>query len=250
MSADLVRDTVDVIKKPVQAYRQSRPKHAATSATLSIDNPLPAKSYPPHAMNKSLVGGASGATIPHRPNSRNCMSGVGAAASASAGGVGNLVGHWTRATYVDVPLALAEGLRAVPKFYGGAIRDYGNVTDWKSGFSKAGKHIVFGIADGLVDMCMEPVICGKKEGGLGVMKGVGKGLVSITTKVSSGQFPYPLHTNSLNVTLTNRPPQCSGFRHSCLPRPGDLPKHPGSSPLTYSTNHSTGSAKRGCIPAV
>ncbi|KAH8202508.1 hypothetical protein TruAng_003316 [Truncatella angustata] len=193
MSADLVRDTVNIVKMPVQAYQKSRTKLDA--ASTAADSSLPAEIHPPHSTNRSSVG-SSGVPIPYTTNSRNCMSAIGLATSASIGGVGKLVGHCTRATYVDVPLAITEGLRAVPKFYGGAVRDYGHVTDWKSGFSKAGKHMVFGIADGLVDLCMEPVVGGRKEGGLGVMKGVGKGLVSITTKVSSGQSApgYPAYT--------------------------------------------------------
>ncbi|KAH6658657.1 hypothetical protein BKA67DRAFT_591502 [Truncatella angustata] len=191
MSADLVRDTVNIVKMPVQAYQKSRTKLDA--ASTAADSSLPAEIHPPHSTNRSSVG-SSGVPIPYTTNSRNCMSAIGLATSASIGGVSKLVGHCTRATYVDVPLAITEGLRAVPKFYGGAVRDYGHVTDWKSGFSKAGKHMVFGIADGLVDLCMEPVVGGRKEGGLGVMKGVGKGLVSITTKVSSaalGIVAYP-----------------------------------------------------------
>jgi hypothetical protein len=40
---------------------------------------------------------------------------------------------------VDVPLALAEGLRQAPKLLGDDVRDHGPVKDWKSGGTVAMK---------------------------------------------------------------------------------------------------------------
>lgn len=48
-------------------------------------------------------------------------------------------GSLTKATLVDAPLALADGLHAVPSLYGEKRRDHGAVTDWRSGGSVAGK---------------------------------------------------------------------------------------------------------------
>jgi hypothetical protein len=44
-----------------------------------------------------------------------------------------------KGTMVDLPLAVAEGLRIAPRLYGEQIQDYGTLTDWKSGFVVAGK---------------------------------------------------------------------------------------------------------------
>ncbi len=187
-----MHDTIDIVRKPVQVYQRSRSENPST-VTMN-DSPV-ASNPPQHLARDRTEPEDSRVTKTQGP--RSCMGGIGPAASQPLASVGRLAGHCTRATYVDVPLAITEGLRAVPKLYGGHVRDYGYVTDWKSGFSKAGKHIVFGIADGLFDLCMEPVVGGKKEGTLGVVKGVGKGLVSITTKASSGMHPlFPFFTFS------------------------------------------------------
>lgn len=62
------------------------------------------------------------------------------AASRSIGrGMGKAGGSLTKAILVDVPLALADGLHAVPSLYGEKVRDRGAVTDWKSGGAVAGK---------------------------------------------------------------------------------------------------------------
>lgn len=42
-------------------------------------------------------------------------------------------------TVVDLPLAMADGLHAVPTLYGEKVRDYGPVTGWKSGSIVGGK---------------------------------------------------------------------------------------------------------------
>ena len=54
-------------------------------------------------------------------------------------GVVDIGGTVGKAALVDVPLALTDGLREVPKLYGGTVRKHGPVTDWKSGGVVAGK---------------------------------------------------------------------------------------------------------------
>jgi len=44
-----------------------------------------------------------------------------------------------KATLVDIPLALTEGLHQMPKLYGEKVRDHGKVTDMKSAGIVAGK---------------------------------------------------------------------------------------------------------------
>ncbi|KAH6612397.1 UDP-glucose,sterol transferase [Boeremia exigua] len=187
MSKVLLYDTMDIVRKPVQAYQQSRSgDDAVVSARSHNVDPSSAQQWSAHD--------STGSSEPSATEKREQRSCIGPVAYKSVSSVGRLAGHVTRATYVDMPLAITEGLRSVPLLYGGHVRDYGYVTDWKSGFAKAGKHLAFGIADGLSDLCMEPVRGGRKEGTLGVIKGVGKGLLSVTTKASSaalGIVAYP-----------------------------------------------------------
>ncbi len=58
---------------------------------------------------------------------------------ASAKSVGRFHSNLWKGTMVDIPLAVTEGLRAVPRFYGEEVRDTGTVTDFSSGMAVAGK---------------------------------------------------------------------------------------------------------------
>lgn len=87
---------------------------------------------------------------------------------------------------IDIPFALAEGLRNAPAMYGDNPRDFGPVTDWKTGGVAAGKGLFFGIYDGITGLVTEPVKGAKQEGALGALKGFGKGLGGIYWKPNAG----------------------------------------------------------------
>ncbi|KAI4728751.1 UDP-Glycosyltransferase/glycogen phosphorylase [Aureobasidium sp. EXF-10728] len=87
---------------------------------------------------------------------------------------------------VDIPFALAEGLKNAPAMYGDKPRDFGAVTDWKSGGAVAGKGLFFGLYDGITGLVVEPVKGAKKEGALGALKGFGKGVGGLYWKPNAG----------------------------------------------------------------
>jgi sterol 3beta-glucosyltransferase len=58
-------------------------------------------------------------------------------------GFGKMTMALPKATLVDFPLALTEGLHQAPKLYGEEVRDHGKVTDMKSAGIVAGKVSAF-----------------------------------------------------------------------------------------------------------
>lgn len=115
-------------------------------------------------------------------------------AAAGAKGFGRFNAALFKGAIVDLPLATAEGFRAVPKLYGGEVRDHGEVTGIQSGFGKAGKNFAFGMADGFSDLFVKPVEDAKKDGAKGFAKGLGKGVLGFTSKTVSaavGIVAYP-----------------------------------------------------------
>jgi hypothetical protein len=95
---------------------------------------------------------------------------------------------------VDIPLAVTEGLRSVPKLYGEDVQSHGEVADAVSGFTVGGKNFVQGMADGLSGLYSKPMQGLKEEGALGFAKGTGKGVLGLATKASSaaiGIVAYP-----------------------------------------------------------
>jgi hypothetical protein len=117
-------------------------------------------------------------------------------ALASASGVGGFFKHYAKGFLIDMPVAFAEGSRAVPKLYGEEVPDYGTVKDWKSGFSKSGKNLTLGLGDGLADLVVQPYKGAKEKGIVGGIAGVGKGLLGFSTKASSGKYTSHLINGS------------------------------------------------------
>lgn len=74
-------------------------------------------------LNRSESGNSSTANI------------VGKAASTSLGRFGTTIVK----TGIDLPLALADGFRDVPRLYGQKVRDHGTISDWKTGGIVGGK---------------------------------------------------------------------------------------------------------------
>lgn len=129
---------------------------------------------------------------------------VGAAGRAVGQGFGR-VGTAMAKTVVDLPLAMADGLHAVPSLYGEKVRDYGTVTGWKSGGIVGGKVIAtslyskgnilmmhqslaYGIYDGYTGLFKDPYKGAKEGGGLGFVKGVAKGIIGFLAKPGSGKL--------------------------------------------------------------
>lgn len=191
----MAQSTADIFVKPAQVRRmESSPQirhpgetHGAesskrnefsgnsdrSSSYCEDDSPSDIASVNSHNSSKNK---------PHaRPNVALSM------AQASASGVGGFFKHYTKGVFVDMPLAFAEGSRALPKLYGEEVRDYGPVKDWKSGFSKSGKTLTLGIGEGLADLVVKPYKGAKEKGAVGGITGMGKGVLSFTTNVSSGK---------------------------------------------------------------
>jgi hypothetical protein len=103
-----------------------------------------------------------------------------------ARGFGKAGNTFLKGGIVDIPFALAEGLRNAPAMYGDKPRDFGPITDWKTGGIVAGKGFVFGLYDGISGLVTEPVKGAKKEGALGALKGFGRGLGGIYWKPNAG----------------------------------------------------------------
>lgn len=119
---------------------------------------------------------------------------AGRMAAAGAKGFGRFNAALFKGAVVDLPLAAAEGFRAVPKLYGEEIKDHGEVTNIQSGLGKAGKNFAFGMADGFSDLFVRPIEDAKKEGALGFAKGLGKGVLGFTSKTAAaaiGVVTYP-----------------------------------------------------------
>ncbi|KAJ5919710.1 hypothetical protein N7454_009545 [Penicillium verhagenii] len=185
-STDILKATGDIVYKPYQEFRRVPKSESEPALPESSDSRSP--SIATTSDNASLDSSST-----KRPSK---LRATGAAMEGSAKSLGKVVGYWYKGVLVDMPLAASEGLRAVPRLYGDEVKDHGRILDWKSGATFAGKNFVHGMADGLSGIFTQPYKGGQEEGAKGVMKGLAKGTLGATTKVSSaalGLVAYPAH---------------------------------------------------------
>lgn len=179
-STDMAKATADVVMKPIRTYQQRKTADALVEAGRSPGPGLQQGTIPPGASSQG----------------RGCMSTAGALASASASGVGGFFKSYGRGFYLDIPLAVTEGFRAVPKLYGERVPEHEPVQDWQSGARVAGNNFVRGMSEGISDLVVQPYKGGKEGGAVGAAKGVGKGLLGMASKTASaavGIVAYPGH---------------------------------------------------------
>ena len=79
---------------------------------------------------------------------------------------------------LDLIVALHEGFDALPAMMGSEVRQRGQVSDFGSGVTEGGKGLFYGWWDGITGLVTEPIAGGKKEGALGVIKGMGRSCMS------------------------------------------------------------------------
>ncbi|KAL1628580.1 hypothetical protein SLS56_005812 [Neofusicoccum ribis] len=169
-TADLTQSVTGAFYKPVEEYR----KHHRELADGAH-----------HGRGDTASGGSANSEASLKNKE---ISLAGKMGSASAKSLGQVAPIATKGMLVDIPLALTEGLRNLPRAYGEEVRDHGKVTDWKSGAAVAGKTFAWGMAEGISDIGVKPYQGAKKEGAVGAMKGIGKGMVSMGAKAGAAMF--------------------------------------------------------------
>jgi len=184
----MAKGAADIVVKPIQVYhQQSKMKSAGiddvmrSSTRRNLETPSQSLSLAPTHLNPS-----ERRSIPDRGSG----SRTGAAMKASASGLGTFVKSYGK-SYLDVPMAITDGLRATPKLYGDKVEDRAPITDWKSGATEGGKNFVIGIGEGFADLFYQPYKGGRDGGAAGAALGVGKGVLNMFTKTASGMsFSY------------------------------------------------------------
>ncbi|KAF6836366.1 sterol glucosyltransferase [Colletotrichum musicola] len=190
VATGMVKGATDIVVKPVQTYHQrSKLKSAEAEDASSSRGHSPSESpglAPPQsdALQRPVSVGRG---------SSNGAATAGAMFKASASGLGGFFKSYGK-FYVDVPLAVTDGLRNAPKLYGEKVEERAPITDWKSGAVEGGKHFVTGLGEGFADLFVQPYKGARDGGAAGAALGVGKGVMNMATKTASatlGIVAYP-----------------------------------------------------------
>ncbi|OAA73552.1 UDP-glucuronosyl/UDP-glucosyltransferase [Cordyceps fumosorosea ARSEF 2679] len=89
-------------------------------------------------------------------------------------------------------LGLAKGFRNMPRLYNDdLVRPVEKVTDLSSGIKVAGKELGYGFFDGISGLVRQPLHGAEKDGAVGLVKGVGKGIGGLILKPAAGIFGLP-----------------------------------------------------------
>lgn len=109
------------------------------------------------------------------------------AAVGAGKGVSRIVSTGMK-TPMNFCLGLARGFRNAPRLYhDDTIRPPEKVTDFASGVRVASKEFGLGVFDGLSGLVTQPLKGAEKEGGMGLLKGFGKGVGGIVLKPAAGE---------------------------------------------------------------
>lgn len=85
-------------------------------------------------------------------------------------------------------LNLAKGFRNVPRLYNDdTVRPPEKVTDMTSGLKVAGREFGYGMYDGISGLVTQPFKGAQKQGGVGLVKGFGRGIGGAFTKPFGGE---------------------------------------------------------------
>ena len=97
---------------------------------------------------------------------------------------------------MDLSLAVAQGFHNAPRLYGDTtVRPPPRVSGIQSGLRAAGSEFVFGVYDGITGLFLQPYHGAQKNGALGFVQGIGKGVGGFVLKDLAaiiGPFGYTL----------------------------------------------------------
>jgi hypothetical protein len=110
----VVEPALDIIARPIQAIY--RPKTA-----IDVDETVPKQGEGQDQDDLSTYGRSATLTLPANISHKEDRSALATAVMGSAGGVVGFFKHFTKGMYLDMPLAVAEGLRNAPHLYGGEV---------------------------------------------------------------------------------------------------------------------------------
>lgn len=186
-----------MVSKPRKPNGAPKPRNTKTAILSPEEGKSSESSYPAQDAALGSTRDASEAErngvipIPEQEPKRNRQL----VYASAARGTGRLLLSPVKGLVVDIPLAAAEGMRALPQLYGD--HSYSNrkpITDWKSGSIVGAQSFADGIRQGTSDIFSQTFARKKQEGAKGVAKGLGMGLVSLTAKTSAaaiGLIAYP-----------------------------------------------------------
>lgn len=177
-SRDILKGTTDVVARPAKVFKNRSKEPPPTQEELLAGQLMDGTRFN-HDNPRNVAG------FVDKSNARGCISTTRLVTTESASDAVDLFKSCT-GSLVAIPYAFTEGFRNVPRLYGEDVRDIGTIRDWKSGAAAGAKIVVYGVVDGIAGVFVLPYKGAQQQGAVGAIKGVGKGLAGLTTKLFAG----------------------------------------------------------------
>lgn len=203
-TTDLIGSVMGLFSKPYEEYQDYQVSHRerplTSTSSQATERPTSSSTEKRSLQTaqegtddrlrhkSSMTSAANSSSASERPLSHHGARLAGRMAGASMKSLANFVPTALKGMTVDIPLAMTEGMRNVPRLYGEEPRDHGHVTDIKSGFAVAGKGFALGMVEAVSDLVVKPYEGAREDGAKGAVKGIGKGMVNMTSKAGCAMF--------------------------------------------------------------
>ncbi|KAJ6028447.1 hypothetical protein N7540_004023 [Penicillium herquei] len=184
----MLKTSTGMIRAPYKELTRTASSPAADHRRPSTSRSLST----PNSQESRSATSQPGETRPRSPLSSS--STAGRMASASLNSFGQFTTGYFKGVLVDIPIAAADGFRRVSQVYGDKPKDYGTVSDWRSGAKVGGKNFVGGMKEGIVGLVKHPWRGFQEDGKDGALRGLAKGAAGLATKGPSagiGLWAYP-----------------------------------------------------------
>jgi hypothetical protein len=208
-TTDLTGSLLGTFYKPVQEYHDYH-KGRKNQRSSSMSSGASVGSTSTNTGKGKVAAGAGTATSNTKPQSDQGGGKLLARmAGASAKSLGGFVPTALKGMTVDIPLAMTEGLRNIPRLHGEEPRDHGPITDIKSGFAVAGKGFMWGMTEAVSDILVKPIQGMQQDGAMGAVKGLGKGMSNMVSKSGYAMFGVLIYPSagiakSLHASIHSR----------------------------------------------
>ncbi|KAI1126478.1 UDP-glucose,sterol transferase [Nemania abortiva] len=198
--------TIDVVRKPIQHHRREHIQKQEVVQLIKTDTgtaavPSGVAMLPLPSPKASLESNSNRSSTTVSESSFKAPS-TSTASGAVAHSIGTAAARTTRGVLVDIPLAVTEGMRAVPELWGEKVEEHERIHDFRSGMGVAGRSFYEGITGAVKGVFLRTYEAKKREGAAGVLKGLSQGSVGLVTKTSSavtGLVAYPAQGISKSI---------------------------------------------------
>lgn len=176
----MLKTSTGMLYEPLKELRRAK-----SSPASERNLPTPGSSEDTQSLPSRSTTNQSGNGHPTSP--RSPFTTAGDMAGASLNSFGKFTTGYFKGVLVDIPTAAADGFRHVSQVYGDKPKDYGTVTDWKSGAKVGSKNFVGGMKEGITGLIKHPWKGYQEDGREGALRGLAKGAIGLATKAPSGK---------------------------------------------------------------